>query len=459
MLSAYANSLKIPELKKRIFFTFGIIALCRVACNIPCPGVDPEALAQLFGRMNKGTGGGVLDMFNMFSGGALQRFAVGALGIMPYISASIIMQLMMPVIPTLERMVREGEAGRQKFHQWTRYVTVAICIIQGTMFSYAMISPDRLGLPAGIGVVINPGFGFVVRTVITLTAGAMLLMWLGEMITERGIGNGASLIITVNIVDRLPQALGNMVKLVLAGSGSGTENFTVIHVLILFAMFFVVCGATVMLTQGHRKIPVRYARRMAGRGAAGAAQTSYLPLRVNYSGVMPIIFAGAILMFPNMVLRWMSVRLPSSSFLTWLNQFSAYGSGGYMLMYGLMILLFSFFWVANQFNPIQIADDLQKHGGYVPGIRPGQPTAEFLDHTMTRVTLAGAIFLTALAVFPMVLGQQFRIPMVIAQFFGGTSLLIIVGVMLDTMRQVEAHLLSRHYDGFLAKGKLRSRRR
>ncbi len=455
MLSAYANSLKIPELRKRIFFTFAVIALCRVAGNIPCPGVDPEALAEMFGRMNKG-GGGVLDMFNLFSGGALQRFAVGALGIMPYISASIIMQLMMPVIPQLEKMVREGESGRQKFNQITRYVTVLICIIQGSMFAAAMMNPDRLGLPGGAGVVTDPGVGFIVRTVITLTAGAMLLMWLGEMITERGIGNGASLIITVNIVARLPQALSNMVKLVLAGSGAGTESFTIIHVMILFAMFFVVCGATVALTQGHRKIPVRYARRMAGRGAPGSAQTSYLPLRVNYSGVMPIIFAGAILMFPNMLLRFLP---PTSWIVQKLSPLFAPRSTGYMFFYGAMILLFSFFWVANQFNPIQIADDLQKHGGYVPGIRPGHPTAEFLDHTMTRITLAGALFLTLLAIFPMLLGEQFKIPPVIAQFFGGTSLLIIVGVMLDTMRQVEAHLLSRHYDGFLQKGKLRSRSR
>lgn len=446
MLSAYANSWRIPELRKRILFTAGIVALCRLTANIPCPGVDAAALADLFRRANQGTGG-VLDMFNLFSGGALERFAVGALGIMPYISASIIMQLMMPVIPTLEKMVREGESGRQKFNQITRYVTLLICVIQGTIFAMAMMRPEQLQLSGAGRVVINPGLPFIIMSVITLTAGAMLIMWLGEMITERGIGNGASLIITVGIVDRLPQSLGNLWVLSRGGGEIGP-----IHILILFAMFFLVCGATVAITQGHRKIPIRYARRMAGRTGVAAGSTSYLPLRVNYAGVMPIIFAGAILSLPTMVLR----VFPTLN--AYLGPWFAYGNYRYMLLYSAMILLFSFFWVANQFNPIQIADDLQKRGGYIPGIRPGQPTAEFLDNTMTRVTFAGALFLTLLAILPMLLYEEFRIPPMIAQFFGGTSLLIIVGVMLDTMRQVESHLLSRHYDGFLKKGRLRSRR-
>ena len=447
MLSAYANSWKIPELRKRILFTAGVIALCRLTANIPCPGVDAAALAEMFRHMNTGSGG-VLDMFNLFSGGALRRFAVGALGIMPYISASIIMQLMMPVIPSFEKMVREGESGRQKFNQITRYVTVVICVIQGTIFATAMMRPEQLNLGGATRVVINPGASFLIMTVITLTAGAMFLMWLGEMITERGIGNGASLIITVNIVARLPQALGALWKLWRSGG-----ELTIIHILILFAMFFIICGATVAITQAHRKVPIRYARRMAGRGGVAAGTTSYLPLRVNYSGVMPIIFAGAILSLPAMLLRILPTNVTA-----FLGPWFAYGNYRYMLLYAGMILLFSFFWVANQFNPVQIADDLQKRGGYIPGIRPGQPTAEFLDDTMTRITFAGAFFLTALAIFPMFLYQKFRIPPMIARFFGGTSLLIMVGVMLDTMRQVEAHLLSRHYDGFLKKGHLRSRR-
>ena len=453
MLSAYANSLRIPELRRRIFFTFAVIALCRLTANIPCPGVDASVLREMFDSMADRSGGGVFSMFNLFSGGALQRFAVGALGIMPYISASIIMQLMTPVIPALEKMQREGESGRQKITQYTRYLTVIICLIQGSMFAKTMMNPAVLGLSADRSPVIHPGPLFVVMTLTILTGGTMLLMWLGEQITERGIGNGASLIITVNIVARLPAAVWGMVQLVRGGAAGAGQNFTIIHVLLMLAMFFVVCAATVSLTQGHRKVPVRHARRSAGR-TMNAGQTSYMPLRVNYSGVMPIIFAGAILMFPGMILRW----IPFTRERGW-ESVVAYGSGGYMLLYATMIMLFSYFWVANQFNPIQIADDLQKNGGYIPGIRPGQPTAEFLDHTMTRITFAGALFLTGLAILPMILARQFNVPMLMAQFFGGTSLLIMVGVMLDTMRQVEAHLLSRHYDGFLRKGRLRSRRR
>jgi len=303
--------------------------------------------------------------------------------------------------------------------------------------------------------VVHPGWRFTVMAVIIMTCGTMLLMWFGEQITERGVGNGASLIITVNIVARVPQAVVGMLGLVISGGGlgaGGPENFTIIHVFIMLAMFFVVCGATIMLIQGHRRIPIRYARRMAG-GRFSAGQTSYMPLRVNYSGVMPIIFASAVLMFPRLILQW----IPYARDHGW-SRFFSYASTPYMVMYAVLILVFSFFWVANQFNPIQIADDLQRNGGFIPGVRPGQPTAEFLDYTMTRITLAGALFLAALALCPMVLAREFNIPYVVASFFGGTSLLIIVGVMLDTLRQIESHLLLRHYDGFLRKGRLRSRR-
>jgi len=306
-----------------------------------------------------------------------------------------------------------------------------------------------LGLPDTAQVVINPGFMFNLTTIIIQTAGTMFLMWLGEQITERGIGNGASMIITVGIIDRMPGAVSGMITLTMGGSAT---NFTIIHALVMLVTFFAVCAATVALTQGHRKVPIKYARNVAGRGMV-AGQTSYMPLRVNYSGVMPLIFASAVLMFPVMVLQW----IPYTRNHGW-GMFFAYGTISYMSTYGALILVFAFFWVANQFNPIQIADDLQKNGGFIPGVRPGQPTAEFLDQAMTRITLAGAIFLTALAIFPMVLAKQFDIPQLVAQFFGGTSLLIIVGVMLDTMRQIEAHLLSQHYDGFLSKGHLRSRR-
>ena len=447
------NCYKIPELRKRLLITFGLVALCRLVCFIPCPGVDPTELAKLLKSLGGSQGqNGLLDVMNMFSGGAMEKFAVGALGIMPYISASIILQLMTPVIPVLERMVREGESGRQKYNQIMKYVTLVICFIQGGMFASAMVASNS----GDTGVqVAHMGFGFIVMTIISLTAGAMLVMWLGEMISEFGIGNGASIIITVNIIARLPGALSSLIKLVFSGVMVGDAEITPVHLVILLALFFAVTAGAIALTQGHRKIPVCYAsRRMAGVGQTTTVQTSYLPLRVNYSGVMPIIFAGAILSFPMMIMRF----LPNGRFVGWLASLLQYGSVSYVIIYGLLILVFSFFWVANQFNPIQIADDLQKQSGFIPSIQPGHATAEFLDHAMTRITFAGAIFLTVLAVFPMILSNAMNINSQIAQFFGGTSLLIIVGVGLDTLRQIESYLLARHYDGFMEKGEIRSRR-
>lgn len=445
MLSAYANSLKIPELRKRIFFTLAVVALCRVAANIPCPGINASKLADVFA--GRGSAGGLLGMFDLFTGGALQRFAVGTLGIMPYITASIIMQLLMPVIPSFEKMVREeGEAGRRKFNQYTRYVTLLVCVLHGTAAAKLMNTPELLGGAGVAGVVLKPGLGFTVSTVIILTGGTMLLVWLGEQITDRGIGNGISLIITVNIISRLPAAIAAMVQLVRSGGTSGN----MIQILILLAMFFVVCGATVALTQGVRKIPIRHAQRMVGRRMT-AGHTSYLPLRVNFAGVMPIIFGSAILVFPRLIFGAIPFTQPMVRYVT-------EGTNSYMIIFALVIILFSYFWVATQFNPIQIADNLQKQGGYIPGIRPGQPTSDFLDITMTRITFAGSLFLTAIAILPMLLTRQFNVDYTITSFFGGTSLLIMVGVMLDTMRQVEAFLLSNRYDGFLSKGQLRSRR-
>lgn len=453
LLSAYTNTMKIPELRRRIFFTLGIVALVRLASNIPVPGIDPKELSILFKSMENSSGGGVLGMFDLFSGGALSKFAVAALGIMPYISASIVVQLMTPVIPQLEKMVREGDSGRQKISQYTRYLTVFICIIQGSMLAKTMANPEMLGLPGGAHPVIDASWRFFAMTTIILTAGTVFLMWLGEQVTERGIGNGASIIITIGIIDRIPSAIMSMIKLVQSGGSMGNAvNFTIIHVLILFVMFFVVCAATVAITQGHRKVPIKYARNTMGRRVV-AGQTSYMPLRINYSGVMPLIFGSAVLMFPAMIFQW----IPYTRDHGW-GQMFAMGEGWYLVFYGITIIAFSFFWVANQFNPIQIADDLQKNGAYVPGVRPGQPTAEFLDHAMTRITFAGALFLTILAVLPQLISSEFGIPYMISQFFGGTSLLITVGVMLDTMRQVESYLLSYHYDGFLSKGHLRSRR-
>ena len=448
MLSAFVNSLKIPELRQRIFFTFGLIFIIRVVAAIPTPGVDAVALREFIAQIRASAGGGFLGLFDLFSGGALENCAVGALGIMPSISASIILQLLTAVIPSLERLAREGDAGRQKITQYGRYLTVVLCIVQGYAMALTLEHPEAIGITRQI--VLFPGWWFRIMTIITMTTGTMVLMWLGEQITDRGIGNGLSLIITISIVSRLPgaaQATMNMFKPI-----DGVAQFSIFHLIGLLVMIFLVIAAVVAVTQAQRKIPVQYAKRVIGRKVYGG-QSTYMPLRVNYSGVMPIIFAQAILMFPSKIFGMMP-----GDFFKRLAAAVNYGTPLYMGLYAILILFFSYFWVATQFNPIQIADDLKKYGGYVPGIRPGRPTAEFLDKTMTRITLAGAIFLTVIAVLPSLMAQQFRIPWIVSSFFGGTSLLIIVGVMLDTMRQVESHLIMRHYDGFLKKGHLRGRR-
>ena len=298
MLSAYLNCFKIPELKKRLLFTFGMIALVELTASIPCPGVNPAKLAELFKGINQNAGnGGIMDMFNLFSGGALEQFAVGALGIMPYISASIVLQLMTPVIPALNKMTREGESGMQQYNFIMRVLTVVIAIVQGVMFSMAMANPGRLGMNGG-GVVDNPGLGFTIQTVIILTGGAMFITWLGEQITERGVGNGASLIITINIIGRLPGAIATLYTLVFVGDSTGDSQLNIVHLLILVALFLAVTAGAILLTEGMRKVPIRYAQQRAGGFAGrGGIQTTYLPLRVNYANVMPIIFAGAILSF------------------------------------------------------------------------------------------------------------------------------------------------------------------
>lgn len=447
MLSAFVNSFKIQELRQRILFTLGVIFLCRLISNIPIAGVD-FGMITTYIKSSANTGTGFLDMFNLFSGGAVQNCAVGALGIMPYISASIIIQLMTAVVPALEKLAREGEAGRAKITQYTRYLTVALCGFQGFLIARAL-EGGHIYFPAE--VVRIPGFGFQLLTAMTLVTGTLMLMWLGEQITERGIGNGISMIITVNIVSRMPSATGAMISMF--KPVDGVVRHSPFMAVALLIMVLAVIALVVAVTQAQQKIPVQYAKRVVGNKVYGGQHT-FMPLRVNYAGVMPIIFAQAILMFPaklfNM-LPWAAAKRIGAAL--------SYGTGFYMICFGVMILFFSYFWVATQFNPVQIADDLKKHGGYVPGIRPGKPTAEFLDRTMTRITLAGAVFLTLIAVLPTVMGNQFGIPYMIASFFGGTSLLIIVGVMLDTMRQVESHLLMRHYDGFLKKGKLKSGRR
>ena len=456
MWRAFLNTLKIRELRNRLLFTALIIVLVRFASTIPCPGVDPAALAKYMDGVTKSaeSSGGLMAMIDLFSGGALAHFALGALGIMPYITASIIMQLLVPVLPQLEKMQREGESGRQKISQYTRYLTILVCLVQGVMVAMAMVNPDKLGLPVPSEPLFTGNLTvFVCVTVVVITCTTMVFTWLGEQITERGIGNGVSLIITINIVSRLPHAIIELVEMAMKGVTPDGGTFRPVQLLLLLLVFCAVTAATILLSQGYRRVPIQMVRKTVGRQMMGGS--TYMPLKVNFANVMPIIFAGAILMLPQSLFQYMAGK--SGGIWMTLAQGFRHDGPGYTITYGVLILAFSFFWVANQFNPLQIADNLKKEGAYIPGIKPGQATADFLDGAMTRITAGGAVFLLALALFPMFLYNNFRIPFMVAQFFGGTSLLIMVGVVLDTMSQLESHLTMRHYDGFLKSGRLRSR--
>ncbi len=437
MLSAFSNAMKIPDLRKRILFTIALLFVCRLIANVPTPGVNLVALEKAFAD---NAGGGLMSWMNLFSGGALARCAVGSLSIWPYISASIILQLMTAVVPSLERMVREGETGRQKMQQYTRYLALAICVVQGLVL--AITVEKGMGTGASL-VTMNSPMAFRLLTVLTLSTGTMLMMWLGEQITERGLGNGLSLVIMTNIVSRLPIAVFETARLYNIG------QFSIWTILALSILVFLVTMGTVMLTQGVRRIPIHTARRSVGQKVYGG-QTNYMPLRINYSGVMPIIFAGPLIAFPAAILKNIEF---TAVFASMLDQ----GRILHLIVFAILILFFSFFWVATQFNPMRIADDLKRNQSYVPGIRPGKPTADFLDHTMTRLTFIGAMGLMIVAILPTALSMMLKVPWIVTQFLGGTSLLIMVGVTLDTMRTVESHLLMRHYDGFLKKGRMRGR--
>ncbi len=460
MISAFANTFKIPELRSRALFTLGMVIIMRLGAAITTPGVNAQVLRQWFLNVaDAKVGGGVAAMFNLFSGGALSNCAIFSLGIMPYISASIMLQLLGAVIPQLGKLARE-DGGRQKIAQYTRYTTILLCIFQGWLLALSFETPQsnpflpgiadtiiRLGIP----LVSDPGLGFRLMTVMTMTAGTLFLMWLGDQITERGIGNGVSLIITVGILAQLPAGLVQAWR-TFVPSGGESASVNPIVLVILCAFLLIVIASVIAVTQAQRKISVQYAKRVVGRKVYGG-QTQYMPLKVNYAGVMPIIFAQAILLFPSTILN---MAFPGKAWAQELASALTIGWAHYVL-YALLIFSFSYFWVATQFQPAQIADDLKKNGGFIPGIRPGKPTADFLDYTMSRLTCAGAVFLVVIAILPQILSRGLQVPYMTAQFFGGTGLLIIVGVTLDTMRQVETFLLQRHYDGFLKKGKTAGR--
>lgn len=451
IFNTFRNSLKVEELRKRIIYTAWILVVCRFIAIIPLPGLDGAELAGFLKTQAQNQGGSnILGLFNTFTGGALSRCAVGSLGIMPYITATIIIQLLSAVIPQLSKITRE-EGGRVKIMQYSRVLTVLLCLGQGAVMSLGWLNPGVLfnGFDGSLVIVENK-FLYVVQTTLFLTTGTMLLMWLGEQITERGIGNGISLVITIGIISGLPltfQQLGFMFF-----PGEGVErNFHLLHAVALVLLLVGVIAAVIAVTQGQRKIPVQYAQRSVGRKVVPGG-SSYMPLKVNMAGVMPIIFAQAILMFPEQLFTTVGSNL-GNDFLKSIGAAFQQGQPIYTITYSLMILFFSYFWVSTQFNEIQISDDLKRNGGYIPGVRPGKATTTFLHNTMSRITLAGAVFLTIIAVIPLMLTSWLKIPFIVSQFFGGTSILITVGVMLDTMRQLESHLMTRHYDGFLKKGK------
>lgn len=436
MLDKIQSIFKIPELRRRILITVGLLIVFRVGCYVPVPGIDGSALAEALGRMQ----GTLLGLYDMFAGGAFSRATVFALGIMPYISSSIIMQLLTAVIPFFEKLQKEGEEGRRKITQYTRYGTVVLAVLQGYGISAYL---ERMPVATARPIVPDPGFGFRIMTVITLTAGTIFLMWLGEKITEKGIGNGISLIIFTGIIARYPNDILRTVDAL----RTGQLNFFTLILLIL-VMVFIIAGVIVM-TQGVRKIPVQYAKRVVGRKIYGGHST-HIPLRVNTAGVIPIIFAQAILMFPTSIATWFG-RAEISDLV---NTYMSPGGLLYNFLYAVIIVFFAYFYTAIVFNPQDLADNMQKYGGFIPGIRPGKRTAEYIDRVLTRITLPGAVFLAFIAILPSIFIYKFNAPFV----FGGTGLLIVVGVALDTLQQIESHLLMRHYEGFLKRGKLRGRR-
>jgi preprotein translocase subunit SecY len=438
VIDGIQNIFRIPELKKRLMYTFGLLAVYRVGAFIPTPGIDSQALARYFANVQ----GTILGFFNMFSGGALEQMAVFALGIMPYISASIILELLTVVIPYLEKLKKEGEQGRKKINQYTRYGTVVLSIIQGLGIAIGL---EHMEI-SGASIVPVPGWTFRLMTVLTLTTGTTFIMWLGEQITERGVGNGISLIIFAGIVARMPVAIGRTWTQLRLGEMS---PFLFLGILVLMVA---VVAAIVFMEAGHRRIPIQYAKRVVGRRMYGG-QSTHLPLKINTSGVIPPIFASSIMVFPATIAQFVGGKHPGGILETIVQQLSP-GTMLYSVLSILMIIFFAYFYTAIIFNPTDVADNMRKYGGFVPGIRPGKKTAEYIDRTLSRLTLVGALYLSFIVILPTYLVQFFHIPF----FFGGTGLLIVVGVAMDTMQQVESHLVMRHYESFIKKGRIKGRR-
>ncbi|MEE3258697.1 MAG: preprotein translocase subunit SecY [Candidatus Latescibacterota bacterium] len=444
LLQSFQNCFKIPDLRRRILFTVGLLVVYRIGGQITVPGVQLAVLTEFF----QSSGNTLFGLYDMFVGGAFTRGTIFALGIMPYISASIILQLLGAVIPHFQKLQREGEEGRKKITQYTRYGTVFLAAAQsyGVSFFLENITAPISGNPA----VPNPGFGFMLSTMLTITTGTIFIMWLGEQITERGIGNGISLIIFIGIIAELPYAINQEYSHFLINRGFSKN---IIEEIILVIMMFAVVAFVILLTQGLRKIPVQYAKRVVGRRVYGG-QTTHIPLRINTAGVIPIIFAQSIMFLPGTITQ----MFPGNEFMLAVGSFFSTESMFYWFVYAMMIIFFTYFYTAIVMDPNQLADNMKKHGGFIPGIRPGPRTAQYIDGIMTRITLPGSIALALVAIFPFFVTRQFHVAPSFAQFFGGTGLLIVVGVALDTLQQIESQLMTRHYEGFMKRGKIQGRR-
>jgi len=450
MLQAFADTFKIPDLRKKILITFGVIAVFRLGTFIPTPGIDGGKLSQFFDNLTRTQGGNLFGVMNLFSGGAINRLTIFALGIMPYISSSIIMQLLTVVIPQFEKLAKEGELGRKKINQYTRYGTVVLSLIQSFFIALWLENPARFD---GLQIVAHPGWGFRFLTVLTLTTGSAFIMWLGEQIQEKGIGNGMSILVAAGILSSVPTAGGQVYQLMKQGGAGGQAQIDALTVVFMLAIMVLAIVLTILLTQGERKIPVQYAKRVVGRKVFGG-QSTFIPFKVNNGGVMPIIFAQSIILFPATI----GIFVPNR-FIQQVAGALTHGNWGYELMMVFMIVFFSYFYTAIAFNPIDVADNMKKYGGFIPGVRPGAPTAEYFDYIINRITLPGGIFLALIAVMPDLLGAWLKVPYQVAGFFGGTSLLIVVGVSLDTIKQIESQLLMRHYEGFMKRGRIKGRQR
>lgn len=438
LTESFRNIFKIQELRQRLMFTAGLLIVVRIGAHITLPGVDASLLARAEASQASNT---LFGLYDLFVGGAFKNAAVFALGIMPYISSSIILQLLGAVVPYFQKLSKEGEEGRKKLTQLTRYGTVVVAALQAWGVSVRLSSLQLEGMP--IVPMAVQGIGFTMSTIIFLTTGTMFMMWLGEQITERGIGNGISLIIFIGIIARFPHSIVDQVRV--------SQNL-IIAIIIIGVMVAIVAGV-ILVTQGTRRIPVQYAKRVVGRKVYGGV-TQYIPLRVNTAGVMPIIFAQSIMFIPSTILTF----FPESELMQSISGYFQYTSFTYSFIYGLMIVFFTYFYTAIAFNPKDVSENMQKQGGFIPGIRPGKPTSEFIDNILTKITLPGSIFLAIIAILPAFM-VRFGVTQTFAQFFGGTSLLIMVGVALDTLQQLESHLLMRHYDGFMKSGRLKGRTR